>query len=132
MVVLAGMYIAIFRTRATACHHIVGVSLRGGRDGVAGPDGARDPKRAPGIAAVRWEAGLSLGLIVATFVGAPTLAWASGKLREHPLAVQSVMWMGRRARVPGAGRPAPMMTRPACEACGMAWAWPFRWPHRMA
>jgi len=32
---------------------------------------------------VRWEAGLSLGLIVATFVGAPTLAWASGKLREH-------------------------------------------------
>ena len=49
--------------------------------------------------AMRWEAGLSLGLIVATFVGAPTLAWAGGKLREHHRWAVQVCHVDEQARL---------------------------------
>jgi hypothetical protein len=49
--------------------------------------------------AVRWEAGLSVGLIVTIFVGAPTLAWAGGKLREHHLWAVQVCHVNEQARV---------------------------------
>ena len=49
--------------------------------------------------ATRWEAGLSLGLIVTTFAGAPALAWAGGKLREHHRWSVQVCHADRQARL---------------------------------
>jgi len=49
--------------------------------------------------ATRWEAGLSLGLIVTTFAGAPALAWAGGKLREHHRWSVQVCHVDRQARL---------------------------------
>ena len=84
MVVLAGMYIAIFadpRYRLPITL-LVFPFAAGGMVWLA--QTVREILSERRVSrAVRWEAGLSLGLIVATFVGAPTLAWASGKLREH-------------------------------------------------
>jgi len=84
MVVLAGMYIVIFadpRYRLPITLLLFPFAA-GGLVWLA--QTVRDVLRERRVSrAVRWEAGLSLGLIVATFVGAPTLAWASGKLREH-------------------------------------------------
>jgi hypothetical protein len=84
MVVLAGLYTAIFADP----RYRLPISLllfpfaAGGMVWLA--QTVRDIIRERRVSrAVRWEAGLSLGLIVATFAGAPTLAWASGKLREH-------------------------------------------------
>jgi Dolichyl-phosphate-mannose-protein mannosyltransferase len=48
---------------------------------------------------MRWEAGLALGLIVATFTGAPTLAWAGGKLREHHRWAVQVCHVDQKARL---------------------------------
>jgi len=48
---------------------------------------------------VRREAGLALGLIVVVFVGAPTLAWAGGKLREHHRWTIQVCHVNQEARV---------------------------------
>lgn len=49
--------------------------------------------------AVRWEVGFALGLNIVTFVGAPALAWAGGKLREHHRWSVQVCHVDREARL---------------------------------
>ena len=114
-------------------HQIAGVSFRCRR--------ARGWPRRPGTSfasagcsrAVRWEAGLALGLIIVTFVGAPALAWAGGKLREHHRWAVQVCHVDRQARLCSWRRTGRRDDdgRPACEAYGMAWAWLSRCPRRI-
>ena len=99
MVVLAGMYIVIFadpRYRLPITLLVFPFAAGGlvwlGRT-------ARDVIRERRVSrAVRWEAGLSLGLIITIFVGAPTLAWAGGKLREHHRWAVQVCHVDQQAR----------------------------------
>jgi hypothetical protein len=100
MVVLAGMYTAIFADP----RYRLPITLlafpfaAGGLVWLA--QTVRDVLRERRVSrAIRWEAGLSLGLIVATFVGAPTLAWAGGKLREHHRWAVQVCNVDGQARV---------------------------------
>jgi len=100
VVVLAGLYAVVFAEQ----RYRVPITLLVFPFAAAGlvwlAQTARDVVRARRVSrAMRWEAGLSLGLIVTTFVGAPTLAWAGGKLREnHRWAVQ-VCHVDRQARL---------------------------------
>jgi hypothetical protein len=99
MVVLAGMYIVIFADP----RYRLPITLlafpfaAGGLVWLA--QTARDAIRERRMSrAVRWEAGLSLGLIVTIFVGAPALAWAGGKLREHHRWAVQVCHVDEQAR----------------------------------
>jgi 4-amino-4-deoxy-L-arabinose transferase and related glycosyltransferases of PMT family len=99
MVVLAGMYIVIFADP----RYRLPITLlafpfaAGGLVWLA--QTARDVIRRRRVSrAVRWEAGLSLGLIVTIFVGAPALAWAGGKLREHHRWAVQVCHVDQQAR----------------------------------
>jgi hypothetical protein len=99
MVVLAGMYIVIFADP----RYRLPITLlafpfaAGGLVWLA--QTAREVIRERRVSlAVRWEAGLSLGLIVTIFVGAPALAWAGGKLREHHRWAVQVCHVNQQAR----------------------------------
>jgi Dolichyl-phosphate-mannose-protein mannosyltransferase len=100
MVVLAGMYIVIFadpRYRLPITL-LVFPFAAGGLVWLG--QTARDVIRERRVSrAVRWEAGLSVGLIVTIFVGAPTLAWAGSKLREHHRWAVQVCHVNQQARV---------------------------------
>jgi hypothetical protein len=99
MVVLAGLYIAIFADP----RYRLPISLllfpfaAGGLVWLA--QTARDVIRERRVSReVRWEAGLSLGLIIAMFVGAPALVWTGGKLREHHRWAVQVCHVDQQAR----------------------------------
>jgi hypothetical protein len=99
MVVLAGMYIVIFADP----RYRLPITLlafpfaAGGLVWLA--QTTRDLIRERRMSrAVRWEVGLSLGLIVTIFVGAPALAWAGGKLREHHRWAVQVCHVNQQAR----------------------------------
>ena len=100
MVVLAGMYIVIFadpRYRLPITL-LVFPFAAGGLVWLG--QTARDVLRERRVSrAIRWEAGLSLGLIITIFVGASTLAWAGGKLREHHRWAVQVCHVDQQARV---------------------------------
>jgi len=100
MVVLAGLYTAIFadpRYRLPITLFVFPFAA-GGLVWLA--QTTRDVIRERQMSrAVRWEAGLSLGLIITTFVGAPALAWAGGKLREHHRWAVQVCHVDQQARV---------------------------------
>ena len=100
IVVLAGLYAVIFADP----RYRVPISLLVFPFAAAGlvwlAQTARDVIRERRVSrAMRWEAGLSLGLIVATFTGAPTLAWAGGKLREHHRWAVQVCHVDQKARL---------------------------------
>jgi len=100
MVVLAGMYIVIFADpRYRLPITLLLFPLAAGGLVWLGQT-ARDVIRERRMSrAVRWEVGLSLGLIITIFVGAPTLAWAGGKLREHHRWTVQVCHVNQQARV---------------------------------
>jgi hypothetical protein len=100
MVVLAGLYTVIFadpRYRLPISLLLFPLAA-GGLHWLA--QTARDVIRERRVSRpVRWEVGLALGLIMTTFVGAPALAWAGGKLREHHRWAVQVCHVNQQARV---------------------------------
>ncbi len=100
IVVLAGLYIVIFadpRYRVPIALLVFPFAAAGL---VCLARTARAVIREPRMSrAMRWEAGLSLGLIVAIFAGSPTLAWAGGRLREHHRWAVQVCHVDQQARL---------------------------------
>ena len=100
MVVLAGLYAVIFadpRYRLPISLLVFPLAA-GGLLWLA--QTVRDVVRARRVSrAVGWEAGLALGLSIITFVGAPALAWAGSKLREHHRWSVQVCQVNREARL---------------------------------
>jgi hypothetical protein len=100
VVVLASLYVAIFADP----RYRLPISLLVFPFAAAGlhwvAQTARDIIRARRVSrAVRWEIALALGLIVATFVGAPALAWTGGKLREHHRWAVQLCHVNQQARL---------------------------------
>jgi len=100
IVVLAGLYAAIFGEG----RYRLPISLltfplaAGGLHWVV--QATRDVLRERRVSrAIRWEAGLALALIVVVFVGAPSLAWAGGKLRDQHRWTIQVCHVNQEARV---------------------------------
>ena len=99
-VVLAGMYIVIFADpRYRLPITLLAFPFAAGGLvwlGQTASDVIRERRMSQ---AGRWEAGLSLGLIITIFVGAPARAWAGGKLREHHRWAVQVCRVDQQARV---------------------------------
>jgi 4-amino-4-deoxy-L-arabinose transferase-like glycosyltransferase len=100
IVVLAGLYAVIFADpRYRLPISVLSFPLAaGGLIWLA--QTARDVVRERRVSrAVGWQVGLALGLSIITFVGAPALAWAGGKLREHHRWSVQVCHVDREARL---------------------------------
>jgi hypothetical protein len=100
MVVLAGLYIAIFADP----RYRLPISLLVFAFAAAGlhwlVQTARNIVRERRVArALRWEIGVALGLNIVIFAGAPTLAWAGDKLREHHRWSVQVCHVNQEARL---------------------------------
>jgi hypothetical protein len=100
IVVLAGLYAVIFADP----RYRLPISLLAFAFAAAGlhwlVQTARNIVREQRVArALRWEIGLALGLNIVIFAGAPTLAWAGDKLREHHRWSVQVCHVNRQARL---------------------------------